>query len=112
MEEKIYRLNKWGNKITKRFEDGSPVYTIHNNNDEPICVVSFAGKRGDVVTNGDLLEIVHDRLHSFNTTRFATHNTHAAEDRVVEAILWSEKASMRRAAHVEDKANTGAESEA
>ena len=103
MEEiKIYRLNKRGNKITKRMEDGAPTYTIYDENNDPMCVLSFKGEHGKVITNSDLLEIVRDRLHYFNGTRFTNHSRKTAEDRLTEAIMWAERGSMMRSAFLDD----------
>ena len=104
--EKIYRHNKWGNTIKKEFVDGLPTYYIFSNKDDTlIATVVFGDAKCEhgTITNSDLLEIVKDRLHTHNGTKFSTHKTKVAEDRVNEALMWSDDSAMRRSMILEDK---------
>lgn len=106
-EEKIYRHNKWGNTIKKKYVDRLPVYNVYSNKDNSlIATISFGDINGEhgTITNSDLLEIVRDRLHVHNGTKFSTHKTKVAEDRVNEALMWADDSAMRRGMILEDKA--------
>lgn len=108
--EKVYRHNKWGNTIKKEFVDGRPVYHVYSAKDETlIATVAFGDIHSEhgTLTNSDLLEIVKDRLHTHNGAKFATHKTKVAEDRVTEALMWSDDSAMRRSMILEDKAKAG-----
>lgn len=105
--EKVYRHNKWGNTIKKEFIDRRPVYYVYSNKDGAlIATITFGDINSEhgALTNSDLLEIVRDRLHVHNGTKFSTHKAKVAEDRVNEALMWADDSAMRRSMILEDKA--------
>lgn len=105
--EKVYRHNKWGNTIKREYVNGLPVYHVYSCKDGSLIAdIAFGDIHSEhgTLTNSDLLEIVKDRLHAHNGAKFATHKTKVAEDRVTEALMWSDDSAMRRSMILEDKA--------
>lgn len=70
---------------------------------EPIAVIQFQkGPRSDPearhgVLDGDLLEIVRDRLKAFQQGEFATRENACALTHIEEALMWMNKRTEDRA---------------
>lgn len=97
----VYRLNRRGNVIKKeRDTDGAWTYSVLSPEGALIAKLRFEPDRGGVerLTNGDLLEIVRDRLRAYNVSQYAatSHRTQNAEDRVTEALVWVEHSALHK----------------
>ena len=102
--KQVFRFDRHGNVIRKsREKDGTWIYTVENRvTGERIAEIRFApGRRDNRLTNGDLLEIVRDRLRAFNNSPLATRRMQNAEARVTEALTWVELAGLVKPVHIE-----------
>ena len=104
--KQVFRFDRHGNVIRKRREEGGTwIYTVDNRETgEKIAEIRFsADKKESRLTNGDLLEIVKDRLRAFNHSSFATRRTQNAEARVTEALTWVELSGLVKPVYIENE---------
>lgn len=113
-EQKLSTIQKHNN-LNAVYRDGNPgpggayhEYDIYAAGDDPengnpLIVIQFQkGPRNDPdarngVLDGDLLEIVRDRLRAFQAGPFATKENACALTHIEEALMWMNKRAEDRA---------------
>lgn len=113
-EQKLSTIQKHNN-LNAVYRDGDPgpggayheydVYAADDvpENGNPLIVIQFQkGPRNDPearhgVLDGDLLEIVRDRLRAFQAGPFATRENACALTHIEEALMWMNKRAEDRA---------------
>lgn len=113
-EQKLSTIQKHNN-LNAVFRDGDPgpggayheydIYAADDvpENGNPLIVIQFQkGPRNDPdaqhgVLDGDLLEIVRDRLRAFQAGPFATRENACALTHIEEALMWMNKRAEDRA---------------
>ena len=113
-EKKLSTIQKHNN-LNAVYRDGDPgpggayhEYDIYAADDDPengnpLIVIQFQkGPRNDPdarrgVLDGDLLEIVRDRLRAFQDGPFATRENACALTHIEEALMWMNKRAEDRA---------------
>lgn len=113
-EQKLSTIQKHNN-LNAVYRDGAPgpggayheydIYAADDNpeNGNPLIVIQFQKRpRNDPdarhgVLDGDLLEIVRDRLRAFQDGPFATKENACALTHIEEALMWMNKRAEDRA---------------
>ena len=113
-EQKLSTIQKHNN-LNAVYRDGDPgpggayheydIYAAADDpeNGNPLIVIQFQkGPRNDPdarhgVLDGDLLEIVRDRLRAFQAGPFATRENACALTHIEEALMWMNKRAEDRA---------------
>lgn len=113
-EQKISTVQK-RNNLNAVYRDGEPgpggayhEYDVYAANDDPengnpICVIQFQkGPRDDPgsqhgVLDGDLLEMVRDRLRAFQSGPYACRENACALTHIEEALMWMNRRAEDRA---------------
>ena len=107
MEMKLERMNRRGNAVYKeKTGERTWVYTICGRDGVELARIEFKDgeESGRKIRNGDLLEIVRDRLRSYNAGIAVNSRSRNAEARVTEAIMWTDMPSSYAAK--KDEPNT------